>query len=412
MFRAFGAACVLQAAIVSIAQAAGPFGSINVGVWKGGAYTNDATGKFSHCAAGAAYTSGVSLIVSQTATNSWLVAFANQAFHYSKGDTLPIDVTFDGQTQARLFGTADSPVLVSAIMPPNVLHVFQKSSLMVAVAAGKPFQFNLTSTAPLLAALANCVNKVKTDGIDNAGDFAKSVAAKSETPNAQASPKSQRTGSQTGTGYVISANGHIVTNHHVIDGCICDIHGNLSGEPVSTLRVVSSDQSNDLALLQGPVTAFKNFARIRDRAIRSGDSVVAIGYPYHGLLTSDFTVTTGIVSSLSGIANDTRFLQISAAVQPGNSGGPLLDTSGTVVGMVAAKINALRFVRATGNIPENINFAIKTGAIRDFLDNSAIAYETAAPSGELKTAEIASLARAYTLLISCTATEHLESAKK
>src|SRR5215471_8273448 len=73
MFRAFGAACVLQAAIVSIAQAAGPFGSINVGVWKGGAYTNDATGKFSHCAAGAAYTSGVSLIISQTATNSWLV---------------------------------------------------------------------------------------------------------------------------------------------------------------------------------------------------------------------------------------------------------------------------------------------------------------------------------------------------
>ena len=412
MFRVLVAAFVLQLAIVSTAQAAGPFGSINVGAWKGGAYTNDTTGRFSHCAAGLAYGSGVSLIVSQTATNSWLVAFANQAFHYSKGDTLPIDVTFDGQTQARLFGTADSPILVSAIMPPNVLHVFQKSSLMVAVAAGRPFQFNMTSTAPLLAALANCVNRVKTDGIDSAGDFAKAAAAKSETQSSQASPKSQRSGTQTGTGYVISANGHIVTNHHVIDGCIGDIHGNLSGEPVSTLRVVSSDPSNDLAVLQGPVTAFKSFARIRDRAIRSGDSVVAIGYPYHGLLTSDFTVTTGIVSSLSGIANDTRFLQISAAVQPGNSGGPLLDTSGNVVGMVAAKINALKFVRATGNIPENINFAIKTGAIRDFLDNSAIAYETAGPSGELKTAEIASLARAYTLLISCTATEHLESAKK
>jgi S1-C subfamily serine protease len=299
-------------------------------------------------------------------------------------------------------------------MPPNVLHVFQKSSLMVAVAGGRPYQFNLTSTAPLLAALANCVNRVKTDGIDNAGDFsvAKAVAAKSEAQNAPTSPKSQRTGSQTGTGFVISANGHIVTNHHVIDGCIGDIHGNLSGEPAATLRVVSSDQSNDLALLQGPVVEFKTFARIRDRSIRSGDSVVAIGYPFHGLLTSDFTVTTGIVSSLSGIANDTRFLQISAAVQPGNSGGPLLDTSGNVVGMVAAKLNALRFVRATGNIPENINFAIKTGSIRDFLDNSVVAYETAAPSGELKTAEIASLARAYTLLISCTATERAESAKR
>jgi S1-C subfamily serine protease len=66
--------------------------------------------------------------------------------------------------------------------------------------------------------------------------------------------------------------------------------------------------------------------------MRPGDSVVAIGYPFHGLLTFDFTVTTGIVSSLSGILNDTRYLQISAAVQPGNSGGPLLDPTGRLSG--------------------------------------------------------------------------------
>ena len=121
------------------------------------------------------------------------------------------------------------------------------------------------------------------------------------------------------------------------------------------------------------------------------------------MLTSDFTVTTGIVSSLSGILNDTRFLQISAAVQPGNSGGPLLASSGEVVGVVAAKLNALKFVKATGNIPENINFAIKTGALRDFLDNSAVSYQTADSKTELKTADIARNARAFTLLISCKA---------
>jgi S1-C subfamily serine protease len=140
--------------------------------------------------------------------------------------------------------------------------------------------------------------------------------------------------------------------------------------------------------------------------------VVAIGFPYRGLLTSDFTVTTGIVSSLSGLLNDTRFLQISAAVQPGNGGGPLLDTSGLIVGVVAGKLDALRVARATGSIPENINFAIKTGAIRDFLDNSVVAYETAAPGTELKTADIAGNARAYTLLISCTAGEPRETAKR
>ncbi|MGY4449362.1 S1-C subfamily serine protease [Bradyrhizobium sp. i1.3.1] len=151
------------------------------------------------------------------------------------------------------------------------------------------------------------------------------------------------------------------------------------------LRVVSSDVNNDLALLQAPsMTTFKDFARIRDRSIRSGDSVIVIGFPFHGLLTSDFTVTTGIASSLSGMRNDTRFLQISAPVQPGNSGGPLFDTTGQIVGVVTAKIPALRIVAATGNIPENINFAIKTGMLRDFLDNSVVPYQTAEPKGELK----------------------------
>ena len=100
-----------------------------------------------------------------------------------------------------------------------------------------------------------------------------------------------------------------------------------------------------------------------------------IGFPFHGLLTSDFTVTTGIISSLAGLFNDARFLQISAPVQPGNSGGPLLDTSGNIVGVVAEKLNALRVAKATGDIPENINFAIKTGALRDFLDNSEFLIE-------------------------------------
>jgi S1-C subfamily serine protease len=292
---------------------------------------------------------------------------------------------------------------------------------MVAVAKGGTYQFNLTTTGPLLPALANCVVKVKATGVANAGDFAvsapKPAAAKPVGATAPAPPngtqpvKSTKTVGKTGTGFVISANGHVVTNQHVVDGCVGDIHGNLSGEPPITLRVVSSDETNDLALLQAPISSIKEVATIRDKAIHPGDAVVAIGYPFHGLLTSDFTVTTGIVSSLSGVLNDTRFLQISAAVQPGNSGGPLLDSAGQVVGMVAAKLNALKFAKATGDMPENINFAIKTGALRDFLDNSVVSYQTSETRAELKTADIARNARAYTLLISCTATEQAESAK-
>ena len=76
--------------------------------------------------------------------------------------------------------------------------------------------------------------------------------------------------------------------------------------------------------------------------------------------------------------------------------------------MVVGKLDVLGIARHTGTIPENINFAIKTGAIRDFLDNSVVPYETAAPGSELKASDIANNARAYTLLITCTAKEPVE----
>jgi S1-C subfamily serine protease len=206
----------------------------------------------------------------------------------------------------------------------------------------------------------------------------------------------------TGTGFVVSNAGHVVTNNHVIKDCVGEIRGNFVGESTESLRVVSTDEQNDLALLQTQAKPAQ-VAVIRGTGIHSGDSVIAIGFPFHGLLTSDLTVTSGIISSLSGILNDSRFMQISAPVQPGNSGGPLLDTSGHVVGVVAEKLNALKVAKATGNIPENINFAIKTGALRDFLDNNVISYRTADSTSELKTSEIASAARTYTILISCLA---------
>jgi S1-C subfamily serine protease len=395
------------------ASAAGPFGTITIGNWIGGAFSNDQTRAFSHCAATAPYANGIILVVGQDASGSWLLSFASPGFRFNKGDSAPIDVVFDGQEQARLFATANASNSVTAMLPLNVARTFQKASLMVVTTNGsKPLQFALTSTAPVMAAIANCVTKVKADGLDKAGDFTK-VAAKPATGDKPPTPSAGKPGktmSFSGTGFVVSGNGHIVTNHHVVDGCVGDIKGNLTGEAAMALRVVSRDATNDLALLQAPATTtFKDFARIRDRSIRSGDSVVAIGFPYHGLLTSDFSVTTGIVSSLSGILNDTRHLQISAAVQPGNSGGPLFDTSGQVVGVVVAKLDARSVIKATGTIPENINFAIKTGALRDFLDNSVVPYQTAEPKSELKTTDIAGNARAYTMLISCTGTEQADA---
>jgi len=413
-------ACVVNTLVASAAFAGGPFGSIHVGEWRGGVYTNDSTGAFTFCAATTNYPSGITMTVARNATDAWLFLLTNPDFRFDKDETIVVDVLLDGQHQSRLVGTATlaGPALV-ATMPLAVANDFRKASFMVAAVKGKTFQFNLSSTEGLMSVLAICAAKVKANGVDKAADFSDTKANGTKPPGKQADASSAPTPSkpskafgQTGTGFVISTSGHVVTNNHVVNGCIGDILGNLNGEAPVKLRKVSGDSTNDLALLQAPEGTFKTAAVIRDRPVHSGDSVVAIGYPFHGLLTSDFTVTTGIVNSLSGLLNNTRYLQISAAVQPGNSGGPLLDTGGEIVGMVAAKLDFLKFVRATGNVPENINFAIKTGAIRDFLDNSVVSYQTAEPKAELKTADIAQAARAYTLLISCNVTEQVGSAKK
>jgi S1-C subfamily serine protease len=400
----------------SAALAGGPYGSIHVGAWNGGAFTDDTTGAFSHCAAMTGYASGITLVVGQNAAGAWLLGFSHPSWQLVTGETFPIDVTFDGQAQYHLFVTGVSTIMMTAILPNNAaIEQFRKSNLMAATTKGHTFQFNLASTRQLLPVIANCAAKIKSGGINSAGDFSilppkppPAAAAAKSGPAASAAPapgaKPPKLVDISCTGFVVSPDGHILTNDHVISECVGDVRGNLTGEGAMKLRIVSRDETNDLALLQAP-KSFMQPATLRGTPTRSGESVIAIGYPFHGLLTSDFTVTSGIVSSLSGILNDTRFLQTSAPVQPGNSGGPLLDTSGNVVGVVAEKINALKFAKATGDIPENINFAIKTGAVRDFLDNSAISYQTSEPGAELKAAQIASNARAYTLLIACRASE-------
>jgi S1-C subfamily serine protease len=408
-------AALLVVATASISHAAGPYGSISVGNWRGGAYTSDKDGSFSNCAAGATYQSGVYFMVSVNADLSWVLGFAHPDWKLTPGEAFPLALTFDGQNAVHVQGMPIGAHLVGVAMPTNssLISQFRKAKTMTAFAQNQLFQFSLNQTAELLPSLVNCVVSVRKNGIAHATEFAiaKPPAAKPPAAAGAAPQKTAKLGTKSGTGIVISSSGHVVTNQHVVAGCVGDIQGSLGGEAPLKLRLVSSDETNDLALLQAP-TPFKAVASIRGKPVHSGDSVVAIGYPFHGLLTSDFTVTTGIVSSLSGIMNDTRYLQISAAVQPGNSGGPLLDTGGQVAGVVAAKLDALKFVKATGDIPENINFAIKTGTLRDFLDNSAIDYQTGDAKTDLKTTEIAQNARAFTLLISCSAAEETASARR
>ncbi len=203
----------------------------------------------------------------------------------------------------------------------------------------------------------------------------------------------------SGTGFVVSRQGHVLTNHHVIEGCTT-IRATTEGRK-KELTVVGTDTENDLAVLKLPAPA-PNVARFREgRNVRAGDGVIVVGFPLHGLLASEANVTIGTVSALAGLKNDTRFLQLTAPVQPGNSGGPLLDQSGQIMGIVVSKLNALNIAKSTGDIPQNINFAINGAIAKSFLDSQSVEYETGPSSKKVEPAEIGAAAKKFTLLVEC-----------
>ena len=132
--------------------------------------------------------------------------------------------------------------------------------------------------------------------------------------------------------------------------------------------MVAADQTNDLAVLKTKYQPRSHAILRGDIGVHSGDSVTAVGYPLAFVLSAEPRVTTGTVSAVSGIQGDFRVFQIEASVQPGNSGGPLLDDRGHVIGVVNSRLNDLAMVEATGSIPQNVNFAIKSSIVQIFLD--------------------------------------------
>ena len=212
------------------------------------------------------------------------------------------------------------------------------------------------------------------------------------------SPKTDRL-SSGGSGFIVSQSGDVLNDYHVVDGCR-EVHILRNGEPV-VAALVAADPPTDLAILRLPEPA-ADAALVRgDNPVKPGEAVVVVGFPLPSLLSTQASVTAGIVSRLAGPRDDPHQLQITAPVQPGNSGSPLLDASGAVAGIVVAKLNGLRIVKRTGTIPENVNFAVNARYARALLDRSGVRYQTAAAGETLSTPAIAEQALKFTVLVQC-----------
>jgi S1-C subfamily serine protease len=169
----------------------------------------------------------------------------------------------------------------------------------------------------------------------------------------------------TGSGFFVSSTGLFVTNHHVIAGATT-VRVRV-GNSVFPSKVILVDRPNDLAVLQvgeseGPHgegrTHFQALAVV-SAGLRLGASVVTVGFPNPTIQGLQPKLTRGEISSLAGIQDDPRHFQISVPIQPGNSGGPLADVRGNVVGIVVAGLADDVAYEVTGSVPQNVNYAVK-----------------------------------------------------
>jgi hypothetical protein len=161
------------------------------------------------------------------------------------------------------------------------------------------------------------------------------------------------------------------------------------------------DADADLAVLKTGLSTSKTIAIRSSPALRLGDSVIAFGFPLSGSLSQGGNLTTGNVSALAGLRDDARYLQMTAPVQPGSSGGPLLDSGGNLVGVITSKLDALAMAKRTGDIPQNVNFAVKTEVLEAFLRTNKVAYDVAVTDRQLSVADVGDIAKDATVKIIC-----------
>jgi len=243
-----------------------------------------------------------------------------------------------------------------------------------------------------------------------------SAATKSD-PTPKSFPPT-KTGT-SGSGFFVSKLGHIVTNEHVVKNCQSITVGDNAKKQV-TVTLVETDKRNDLALLKISSTKMASAdtkslisklgisivplasdGLLRSDDVELGEDVLVAGYPYGDIFSNTIKVTKGIVSANRGMGDDTGQFQMDAAVQSGNSGGPIYDENGNIVGVVVAQLNRLKVAKAIGSLPENVNFGIKASTVRQFLTSSGLPTKWSKKSKRMSTKNLAKVAKNQTVMVVC-----------
>jgi S1-C subfamily serine protease len=338
-------------------------------------------------------TFGLSLVQLTESDRRWLIFISNPNWNHwirrKHQHTLPFITTKKWQVNfevndSNFLWTGDlSTDFVNSIADAASIEIMnERNEILVSL--------DMTDSAAAIRAVVNCVR-----------NHPYVVAAPKQRPAPPSAPVPERESVFTGTGFFVATN-RLVTNNHVVKECRRGVEIRFADQPSRPAYVLSQDDINDLALLHTDITSpLVAWFRLRPRV---GERVATYGFPYSGILSSSGNFTLGDVSASTGMGDDSRILQISVPVQPGNSGGPLVDMIGNVVGMVTAQLSAFAMI-PSGSIPQNVNFAIRSPIITNFLSVKGVSAKVSDSDStgvqDLPAADVADIAKQFTVQIHC-----------
>jgi len=175
-------------------------------------------------------------------------------------------------------------------------------------------------------------------------------------------------GFSTGTGFFISAEGHMITNYHVIANAK-KITVSIDDKEIEA-KIIIQDKINDIAIIK--INSTSNITVLPISKTKNsdvGEEVFTLGYPLVDIQGKELKATFGRINSMSGAQDDIRLMQIDVPIQPGNSGGPLINSKGEVIGIVTATLDSIVTLYKKGVLPQNVNFAVKSDYIFPVLEN-------------------------------------------
>ena len=326
---------------------------------------------------------------------AWLLTFRNNKWNLSFKETEASIEVYDANNKTRKKWS----LTVTMENEGHGFYAFVKKEVIDSMSLDKKAGFKLI------------VNKheIGRFSLDQSGAAIRAVRGclalytpptKEATPDSKPTPKEKMWG--FGTGFFVTYK-HVMTNNHVVEQCVDKIqllNQDMWGPGGAAGKVVAQDKVNDLALITSNVQS-NRFAQLRIAPIPAvGEHVWVYGYPLQGIL-SEPNFTPGMVAATSGMNGKVSELQITAPVQSGNSGSPLLDKFGNVIGVVVSKLNAGRINEQYGDIPQNINFAVKASIAMAFMSTHGIEPTITAKTTPIDPTEIARTAGSFTINVRC-----------